>query len=41
VPEQKVGKMFDIEELIIAVFCCVDELWQELTQGKPIRQRGF
>ncbi|MBD1919392.1 MULTISPECIES: hypothetical protein [Cyanophyceae] len=25
-PEQKVKKKFDIEEFIIAVFCCVDEL---------------
>jgi hypothetical protein len=33
--------MFDTEELIIAVFCCVDDLWKELTQGKSIRRRGF
>ena len=26
--------------LIIAVFCCVDDLWHQVTQGTKIR-RGF
>jgi|GEM_PF-6814095 len=34
-------EMFDTEEFIIAVFCCIDDLFQELTQGQPIRTRGF
>lgn len=33
--------MFSIEEFIIAVFFCVDDLMQELTQQYPVRQRGF
>jgi Transposase DDE domain len=33
--------MFSIEEFIIAVFCCVDDLLKEMTQGEPIRQKGF
>ncbi len=33
--------MFSIEEFIIAVFCCVDDLLKEMTQGQPIRARGF
>ena len=33
--------MFSIYEFIIAVFCCVDDLLQELTQGQRIRQKGF
>jgi|SRR6478672_3564374 len=33
--------MFSIEEFIIAVFCCVDDLLEEVTQGQPIRQKGF
>lgn len=33
--------MFSIEEFIIAVFCCVDDLLQEVTQGQPVRQKGF
>lgn len=33
--------MFSIEEFIIAVFCCVDDLLQEITQGRPIRAKGF
>ena len=33
--------MFSIEEFIIAVFCCVDDLLQEMTQGQAIRQKGF
>lgn len=33
--------MFSMEELIVVVLCCVDDLWQEITQGQPIRQGGF
>lgn len=33
--------MFSHEEFIIAVFCCVDDLFKEITQGRPIRSRGF
>jgi hypothetical protein len=33
--------MFSIEEFIIAVFCCVDDLLNELAQIHPIRSRGF
>jgi len=33
--------MFTMDEFIIAVFCCVDDLLEEITQGKPIRQKGF
>jgi hypothetical protein len=33
-------KMFSIDEFIIAVFCCVDDLLRTLTQAQPIRQRG-
>lgn len=33
--------MFSIDEFIIAVFCCIDDLLQELTQGQRIRQKGF
>jgi hypothetical protein len=33
--------MFSIEEFIIAVFCCVDDLLMEITQGCPIRHQGF
>ena len=33
--------MFSIEEFIIAVFCCVDDLLNGMTQGHPIRQKGF
>jgi len=33
--------MFDTEEFIIAVFCCVDDGLKELTQAQPIRSRGF
>jgi IS5 family transposase len=33
--------MFSIEEFIIAVFCCVDDLLKEVTQGQPIRSKGF
>jgi hypothetical protein len=33
--------MFSIEDFIIAVFCCVDDLWTEITQGQSIRAKGF
>lgn len=33
--------MFSMDEFIIAVFCCVDELLTEITRHHPIRQRGF
>lgn len=33
--------MFSIEEFIIAVFCCVDDLLQEVSQAQAIRQKGF
>lgn len=33
--------MFSIDEFIIAVFCCVDDLLKEVTQGQRIRQKGF
>ncbi len=33
--------MFSTEDFIIAVFCCVDDLWNQITQGRTIRQRGF
>lgn len=33
--------MFTIEEFIIAVFCCVDDLLKAITQGQPIRAKGF
>lgn len=33
--------MFSIEEFIIAVFCCVDDAWAKVTQGQPIRAKGF
>lgn len=33
--------MFSIDEFIIAVFCCVDDLFAEITQGRPIRAKGF
>ena len=33
--------MFTIEEFITVVFCCVDDLLKEITQGQPIREKGF
>lgn len=33
--------MFSIDEFIIAVFCCVDEVLQAVTQGHRIRHGGF
>jgi Transposase DDE domain len=34
-------KMFSTEDFIIAVFCCVDDLWHQVTQGQKIRKGGF
>ena len=33
--------MFSTEDLIVAVFCCVDDLWNQITREKTVRQRGF
>ena len=33
--------MFSTEDLIITVFCCVDDLWNQMTRGKKIRKGGF
>ncbi len=33
--------MFDTEEFIIAVFCCIDDFLAEITQDFPPRKRGF
>ena len=33
--------MFSTEDFIIAVFCCVDDLWHLVTQGQKIRKGGF
>ena len=33
--------MFSTEDSIVTVFCNVDDLWQEITQGQRIRRRGF
>ena len=33
--------MVTIEEFITAVFCCVDDLLKEITQGQSIREKGF
>ena len=33
--------MFNTEEFIIAVFCCVDYCLNQITQGRQIRQRVF
>jgi Transposase DDE domain len=33
--------MFSMDEFIIAVFCCTDDLLQEVTAGHPIRNKGF
>jgi hypothetical protein len=33
--------MYSIDELIIAVFCCVDDLLKEVLQGGKVRAHGF
>jgi hypothetical protein len=35
------GTMFSTEDFIIATFCCIDDLWAQVTQGKRIRPGGF
>ena len=35
------GTMFSIEDFIIAVFCCVDDLWNQITQEKKLEQEGL
>jgi hypothetical protein len=39
--QKQVGRMYSIEEFIIAVYCCVEDEVQALTQAQPIRSRGF
>jgi hypothetical protein len=34
-------KCFLAKSKSIAVYCCVDDEWQQLTSGQPIRHRGF
>lgn len=33
--------LFSIDEFIIAVFYCGDDALAEVTQGQPIRAKGF
>ena len=33
--------MLTTEDFIIAVFCCVDDFFQAITHGRPLRKRGF
>jgi hypothetical protein len=33
--------MVSIEAFTIAVFCCVDDLFNDITQGQAIRTQGF
>jgi hypothetical protein len=33
--------MFNIEEFIIAVFCCVDDVLKEIAKEEPIGRKGF
>ena len=33
--------MFTIEDFIINVFCCVDDLLQEVSKTCPLRRKGF
>jgi hypothetical protein len=33
--------MFTIEEFIIAVFGCVDDLFKDVTPGQEIREKEF
>ena len=43
------GQCLVSHDFIIAVFCpkgyrfayCVDDLWNQITQGRTVRQRGF
>jgi hypothetical protein len=38
---EEVRPMLSIDEFIIAVFCCIDDWWQEHYGGKRIRGGGF
>lgn len=33
--------MFSMDEFIIAVFCCVDDLLQSITPAHPLPRKGF
>ena len=33
--------MFTTFDFIIAVWSCVDDFFQAITQGRPLRKRGF
>jgi Transposase DDE domain len=33
--------MFSMEEFIIAVYCCVDDLLREISEDYPLKRRGF
>ncbi len=35
------GKVFNTEEFIIAVFCCIEDWLNEIIQGQRIRAAGF
>ena len=35
------GKVFNTEEFIIAVFCCIEDWLNEIIQGNRIRAAGF
>ena len=35
------GKVFNTEEFIIVVFCCIEDWLNEIIQGKRIRAAGF
>ena len=35
------GKVFNTEEFIIAVFCCIEDWLKEIIQGNRIRTAGF
>ena len=30
-----------IEDFIICVYCCVDDFWETVTEGKRLRRRGY
>ena len=30
-----------LEDFIIAVFCCIESMLQEVIRSYPVRQRGF
>ena len=35
------GKVFNTEEFIIAVFCCIEDWLNEIIQGQRIHAAGF